>query len=249
MKIKLLLFFVLISLVTVSNAEAHTAKVVGDFKVDVGWKNEPPTLGQENAIELVITLADDYDKQRYDSIYYDIINDSDEESTASNLSGLEDTLEVDVKLGSEKKFLELEESTEFPGVYYGEYTPTEAGQPLVHIFGTIKNMEFEASYRVEKVEEGTTSESPSYSIPEWIRNNALWWSEGSIGDNDFVSGLQFLIKEGIVQVPKTESEYSDSQEIPSWIKNNAGWWANGQISDDDFVKGIQFLIQHGIISV
>lgn len=248
LKIKLVLFFILISLITVSNAEAHTAKVVGDFKVDVGWKNEPPTSGQENAIEIVITLANDYDKQRYDPIYFDLVNDSNEVSTESDLNGLEDTLEVDVKLGSEKKFLELIESTETPGVYYGEYTPTETGHPSVHIYGTIKNMEFEASYRVEKVEEGI-SESLSYSIPDWVRNNALWWSEGSIGDTDFVSGLQFLIKEGIIQVPPTESDATASQEIPSWIKNNAGWWAQGQISDDDFVKGIQFLIQHGIINV
>ncbi len=32
-------------------------------------------------------------------------------------------------------------------------------------------------------------------IPEWIKNNAGWWSEGLIGDSDFVSGIQYLIKE------------------------------------------------------
>ena len=38
------------------------------------------------------------------------------------------------------------------------------------------------------------------AVPEWVKNNAIWWSEGKIGDNDFVSGLQFLIKEGIIRV-------------------------------------------------
>jgi len=38
------------------------------------------------------------------------------------------------------------------------------------------------------------------AVPEWVKNNAIWWSEGKIGDNDFVSGLQFLIKEGIIRI-------------------------------------------------
>ena len=37
-------------------------------------------------------------------------------------------------------------------------------------------------------------------IPSWIKNNAKWWSEGSIGDNDFVQGIQYLITHGIMKV-------------------------------------------------
>ena len=87
-------------------------------------------------------------------------------------------------------------------------------------------------------------------IPDWIKDNAEWWAQGAIGDSDFVSGIQFLIKEGIVQIPETEKPTSiESQEIPSWIKNNADWWSRGLISDDDFVKGIQYLMEKGIIVV
>jgi len=65
-----------------------------------------------------------------------------------------------------------------------------------------------------------------------------------------VQGIQFLIKEGVMVIPETDtSESSDSQEIPAWIKNNAGWWADGQIDDNTFVQGIQFLIKAGIIVV
>ena len=94
----------------------------------------------------------------------------------------------------------------------------------------------------------TTKEAPT-QIPDWIRNNAKWWSDGSIGDSDFVSGIQFLIKEGILQIPKTTTAQASSDSIPEWIKNNAGWWADGMISDDDFVNGIQYLVGAGIISV
>jgi hypothetical protein len=42
--------------------------------------------------------------------------------------------------------------------------------------------------------------SESASIPAWIKNNAGWWAEGSIDDNSFVQGIQFLIKDGIIKI-------------------------------------------------
>jgi len=94
-------------------------------------------------------------------------------------------------------------------------------------------------------------ESTNKSIPEWVRNNAKWWAEGAIRDSDFTTGIQFLIKEGIITIPETAEniEPTADQEIPSWIKNNADWWSKGLISDDDFVKGIQYLVGNGIIAV
>ena len=86
-------------------------------------------------------------------------------------------------------------------------------------------------------------------IPPWVKNNAKWWSEGQIGDNDFVKGIQYLIQSGIMKVPQTQLDNGYSHQIPSWIKNNAGWWANGTITDDDFVKGIQYMIQENIIQI
>ena len=86
-------------------------------------------------------------------------------------------------------------------------------------------------------------------IPTWIKNNAKWWSEGQIGDSEFVQGIQYLVKQGIIKIPKTQSNSSLSQQIPSWVKTNAGWWASGQISDNDFVKGLEYLVSNGIIHV
>jgi len=38
------------------------------------------------------------------------------------------------------------------------------------------------------------------SIPEWVRNNAGWWSEGTITDDVFVEAIQYLVKEGRIKV-------------------------------------------------
>ena len=56
------------------------------------------------------------------------------------------------------------------------------------------------------IEIGPSSSNPIPSvptqaqIPTWIKNNAGWWADGSIGDSDFVQGIQYLIKEGIMKI-------------------------------------------------
>ena len=37
-------------------------------------------------------------------------------------------------------------------------------------------------------------------IPDWIKNNAGWWADGQIDDSAFVSGIQYLIKVGIIVI-------------------------------------------------
>jgi hypothetical protein len=87
-------------------------------------------------------------------------------------------------------------------------------------------------------------------IPEWIKNNAGWWANDQIDDNSFVQGIQFMIKNKIMNIPiTTQGSGSGMNEIPSWIKSNAGWWASGQIDDNSFIQGIQYLIKEGIIRV
>ena len=87
------------------------------------------------------------------------------------------------------------------------------------------------------------------SIPEWIRNNAAWWAEGQINDGTFIQGIEYLIKNEIILIPKTQQESTETKEIPAWIKNNAAWWAEGQIDDETFVQALQFLIKEGILRV
>lgn len=89
----------------------------------------------------------------------------------------------------------------------------------------------------------------SDKVPSWVKNNAGWWADGSIDDSSFVQGIQFLIKEKIIDIPPTTQGTSSSQKIPDWIKNNAGWWAEGSIDENSFVQGIQFLIKEGIMKV
>ncbi len=86
-------------------------------------------------------------------------------------------------------------------------------------------------------------------IPSWIKKTAGWWASGQVGDQDFVKGIQYMIQNGIMQIPAQSSQTpsSASSGIPSWVKKTAGWWASGQVGDQDFVKGIEWLISNNII--
>jgi len=42
------------------------------------------------------------------------------------------------------------------------------------------------------------------SVPDWIKNNANWWSENLIDDTDFINGLQYLIEYKIIKIDNTK---------------------------------------------
>ena len=90
--------------------------------------------------------------------------------------------------------------------------------------------------------------SNAQSVPAWIKNNAEWWANDTIDDTTFITGIEFLIKEKILNVTATSTQTS-TESIPSWVKNNAEWWADDIISEDDFLQGIEYLIEKGIIKI
>jgi len=60
------------------------------------------------------------------------------------------------------------------------------------------------------------------SVPDWIKNNASWWSDNLIDDTDFINGLQYLIEHKIIKidnkkilgkVPLEDIKFSDSWAI------------------------------------
>ena len=102
------------------------------------------------------------------------------------------------------------------------------------------------SFRIDDADSASKGSNSDLPIPSWIRNNAKWWSDGSINDKDFVLGIQYLAQEKVIIVEKTPSE-SILEEIPQWVKINAKWWSEGLITDEDFIKGVEYLAQNGII--
>ena len=63
-------------------------------------------------------------------------------------------------------------------------------------------------------------------IPLWIKNTAGWWSEGAVGDSDFINSIQWLIGNNVIQVSTTDDEwkseadklYKENQQLKGDIK-------------------------------
>ena len=44
------------------------------------------------------------------------------------------------------------------------------------------------------------SETAEEKVPAWVKNNAGWWANDLISEYDFLNGIKYLIKEGIIHV-------------------------------------------------
>ena len=83
---------------------------------------------------------------------------------------------------------------------------SENGSHMIHI--EVEGILFQpipletATFTINVGESITPSPTPTpeTSIPGWIKNNAGWWADGQIDDGSFVSGLQWLISNGIMKV-------------------------------------------------
>ena len=86
-------------------------------------------------------------------------------------------------------------------------------------------------------------------VPDWIKLNAGWWSEGKISDADFVAGLKFLIENKIIVIDGISQKNYSETDIPVWVQNVANWWSNDMISEQEFIQSLRYLIEQGIIVI
>ena len=56
---------------------------------------------------------------------------------------------------------------------------------------------FDENYPDYTIHEAVGKRQP---IPDWIKNNAIWWSEGKLSEDEFVGGIEYLVKNKIINV-------------------------------------------------
>ena len=85
-------------------------------------------------------------------------------------------------------------------------------EPLLHFIDVEKGAQhyIDRYYHDEIYRDWFDSNFPEYTIeeavgippdpviPDWIKNNAKLWTEDMITDNDFLGGIELLIKNGII---------------------------------------------------
>ena len=101
--------------------------------------------------------------------------------------------------------------------------------------------------KITGFEKGLPPELPK--IPQWIKENAEWWSDERLSDSEFLEGIDFLFKKGVIFVGGKQLTVEFEWKVPSWFKATAGWWSEGKITDDDFLNAIENLVKRKIIIV
>jgi len=76
-------------------------------------------------------------------------------------------------------------------------------------------------------------------IPSWIKNTASFWVDGQIGDSEFISALQFLVKEGILVIPSEQIEEIDTSQltVQELKKQAVSWDYKDILRNEEYYKG------------
>ncbi|WP_239654830.1 peptidase [Candidatus Nitrosotenuis uzonensis] len=204
-------------------------------------------------LELIINFKRSVNQEEFENqVHYDILvveQTPDGLSPTRSIADEEKRNTLFTTSGQVRRIIEVKESgpTKYAIFVYG--TGPETTQPNAAKAGFI-TFDVQVQGESQVTPPPPPPPPPQVQIPAWIKNNAKWWADGTIGDNDFVSGIQYLINQKIIKIPPTTpGSSSTTNVIPAWIKNNAKWWADGTIGDNDFVSGIQYLITNGIIKI
>src|SRR5690348_1457635 len=55
------------------------------------------------------------------------------------------------------------------------------------------------------------------SIPEWVKSVASWWSDGKISDSEYINATEFLVDNGIIQIPKIQTMQKQIDDLQAQV--------------------------------
>ena len=61
----------------------------------------------------------------------------------------------------------------------------------------------------------TVNDAVAESVPEWVKNNALWYGQGNISELEFLNAIKFLVDSGIITLDSADvvSKVAEAQVI------------------------------------
>ena len=143
-----LLAFFMISPLFMANAFAHQVDAVGDYRIQIDWKNWPVVTGESNAIILYVSVLD----TSLEPVDQEFVS-------AKGIEGLKKTLKIKLIVDEESITLPLQQ-TDIPGKYESPITPTFSGWSQLNILGTINDTSINLALHPKKVEDPTLLQFP-----------------------------------------------------------------------------------------
>jgi len=167
-------FFLILSLLLIPSvagtAYAHTVDAVGEYRVEIGWMNEPVVSGETNALELYVsplTTCPDI------SIPLECANSQEFQN---GIEGLRKLLKIQFVYDKTQTItLPLVNDHDIPGKYYAFITPTVSGYFQANLIGKILDTPANLSMHPPPIAERSYIEFPELSdlaLTEVIDDNA-----------------------------------------------------------------------------
>ena len=185
MNFKLFLLSILI-IPGFSIAFGHTIDSVDNYRLEIGWMNEPVVSGETNGIELFVSPIEP-DLELKNQIFQ------------NGVSGLEKSLKMQLVFQDHKITLPLEADHNIPGKYYAFVNPTISGYYQANILGTIGESTVSLSMHPPKVDERSYIEFPESSD---LTLNQL------IDGHTAVVGEVNALKESVTELEKSNMQLS-----------------------------------------
>ena len=136
-------------------AFAHEGVTVGDYEIEIGWVNEPPIVGQQNA--LVVNVSN---------------TSSGEAQPVEDVSALT----VTISYGGQSKTLTLQPLGEdTPGQFAAPLIPTVAGEYTVTLGGKLGDTDVSAEIHPEEVASADVLQFPSVATSQSSDAGATGW--------------------------------------------------------------------------
>ena len=136
-------------------AHAHTIDAVGEYRIEIGWMNEPVVSGETNGIELYISplaLCPGIDVPMDCAASQEFVD---------GIGGLEDDLQVQLVYRGEKIWLPLSADHNTEGKYYAFVNPTVSGYYQANLIGELPTTRVSLSMHPPKVDERAYIEFPA----------------------------------------------------------------------------------------
>jgi hypothetical protein len=150
LKLKFLVLLLLIIPGFIGIANGHLLDSVGEYRVQIGWMNEPIVSGETNAIEFYVSpLEPGLDLE--DQVFKD------------GITGLKKTVKIQLIFKDQSITLPLYPDHNTAGKYYAFVNPTVSGFYQANILGTIENTPISLSMHPPKVNERSYIEFPEPS--------------------------------------------------------------------------------------
>ena len=166
--------FLILSLLLIPSiagiAYAHTVDAVGEYRVEIGWMNEPVVSGETNALELYVsplTTCPDI------SIPLECANSQEFQN---GIEGLRKLLKIQFVYDKTQTItLPLVVDHNIPGKYYAFITPTVSGYFQANLVGKILETPVNLSMHPPPIAERSYIEFPEssdFALTEVITDNA-----------------------------------------------------------------------------